>query len=155
MARFKATVTEDIDGNRLLVKSENGGRINLAMATSGDSPQFVSTGNLEEGQEVTVVIKDSPSWIVEAGSEIKTGDEIGVGEGGTAIASDDGFGYAVNDAEEGELVEVIRQGLGGSKGPKGDQGPEGPQGPKGDPGEDAEPQFTSEEVEAIKALINE
>lgn len=42
----------------------------------------------------------------------------------------------------------------GPKGDKGDQGPQGPQGPKGDPGKDAKPQFTEEEVAALKALIS-
>lgn len=47
----------------------------------------------------------------------------------------------------------------GSQGPKGDPGNDGAQGPKGEPGEqgppgkDAESQFTTEEVAALKALI--
>ena len=32
-------------------------------------------------------------------------------------------------------------------------GPQGPKGDKGEPGKDAEPQFTEEEVAALKALI--
>ena len=57
-----------------------------------------------------------------------------------------------------EGVESI-QGEQGPQGPEGPRGPEGPQGPKGDtgeqgpPGKDAEPQFTEEEVAALKALI--
>ena len=52
----------------------------------------------------------------------------------------------------------------GPKGDKGDAGPagkdgadgeKGPKGDKGEPGKDAEPQFTEEEVAALKALIEE
>lgn len=35
------------------------------------------------------------------------------------------------------------------------QGKQGPKGAKGNPGKDAEPQFTEEEVIALKALIEE
>ncbi|GIO25094.1 hypothetical protein [Oceanobacillus sp. J11TS1] len=50
-------------------------------------------------------------------------------------------------------VESIK-GEPGPQGPKGDKGDRGPQGPKGDPGQNAEPQFTEEEVAALKALIS-
>src|SRR5690625_5229174 len=52
----------------------------------------------------------------------------------------------------------------GPKGDKGDAGPagrdgtdgeKGAKGDKGEPGKDAEPQFTEEEVTALKALIEE
>lgn len=55
-----------------------------------------------------------------------------------------------------ELIDGV-EGPRGPQGPKGDpgaNGKDGAQGPKGDPGKDAEPQFTEEEVAALKALIS-
>ena len=45
------------------------------------------------------------------------------------------------------------QGPKGDKGEPGADGAKGPKGDKGEPGKDAEPQFTEEEVAALKALI--
>jgi len=143
MTRFKATVSEDIQANRLMVKSNSKGIFGLSVAKSGDTPEFRSTGKLKEGQEVTVTVKDNISWDVEAGEDIDPGANVGVGEGGTVVASGDSFGYAVKSAKTGEVVEIVRVSSGGSgeKGPKGDTGPQGPagkdgaQGPKGDKGE--------------------
>src|SRR5690625_1506297 len=59
--------------------------------------------------------------------------------------------------DESELTH----GLQGPKGDKGEPGADGAKGPKGDKGDtgpagkDAEPQFTEEEVAALKALIEE
>ena len=47
------------------------------------------------------------------------------------------------------------QGPKGDKGEPGADGAKGPKGDKGEPGKDAEPQFTEEEVAALKALIEE
>jgi len=144
MAKFKAIVSEDIEANRLMVKSRNRGLFGLSVAQSGDTPEFRSTGKLKGGQEVTVTIKDAISWDVEAGEDITAGADVGVGEGGTVVESEDSFGYAIKSAKTGEVVEVVRVSSGsggaGEKGPKGDVGPQGPagkdgaQGPKGEPG---------------------
>src|SRR5690625_7987485 len=72
MTRFKATVSEDVEANRLMVKSVSEGLIGLSIAQPGDTPEFRSTGKLLEGQEVTVTIKGANSWNIEAG-----GDKIG------------------------------------------------------------------------------
>src|SRR5690625_525804 len=137
MTKFKATISEDIEANRLMVRSENGGSFVLTVAQSGDAPQFRSTGKLTEGQEVTVTIKDDIAWNVEAGGDIEAGADVGVGEGGTAVESDDSFGYATHSTEVGSVVEVVRTSSGGGageKGPRGDAGPVGRQGPAGDAG---------------------
>src|SRR5690625_1755498 len=128
MAKFKALVSEDIEANRLMVKSRARGLFGLSVAKSGDIPAFRSTGKLQEGQEVTVTIKDAISWDVEAGEDITAGADVGVGEGGTVVESDDSFGYAIKSVEAGDVVEVVRTTSGGGvgeKGPTGDPGPDG------------------------------
>src|SRR5690625_1823525 len=108
MTTFKATVSEDIESNRLMVKSRTMSLFGLSAARPGDTPEFRSTGKLLEGQEVTVTIKGAISWDVEAGEEITAGADVGVGEGGTAVESEDSFGYATHSANAGEAVEVVR-----------------------------------------------
>src|SRR5690625_2156985 len=141
MAKFKAVVSENIEANRLMVKSRSRGLFGLSDAQSGDTPEFRSTGKLKEGQEVTVTIKDAISWEVEAGEEITAGADVGVGEGGTVVESDDRSTHAIKSVKTGEVVVVVRIsscGTGG-KGPTGDPGPTGKPGPDGDPGPDGKP----------------
>lgn len=76
-------------------------------------------------------------------------------DGNTPITAD-----SLNHIEEG-IAKKAKQ---GPEGPKGEQGPEGkagptgkegPQGKTGPAGKDAEQQFTADEVDQIKALIEE
>lgn len=70
-------------------------------------------------------------------------------------------GANLNHLEEGIVEAHERAMTPGPAGPQGDAGPAGPKGDKGDKGDtgergpagaDAEPQFTEEEVQALKAL---
>lgn len=70
--------------------------------------------------------------------------------------------FATGMKPTGEDFSALIDGVEGPQGPKGSDGKDGVQGPKGDPGKDgeqgppgkdAEPQFTEEEVAALKALI--
>src|SRR5690625_4241431 len=106
MTRFKATVSEDVEANRLMVKSVSEGLIGLSIAQPGDTPEFRSTGKLLEGQEVTVTIKGANSWNIEAGGDIEAGADVGVGDDGMAIESEDSFGYATRSASAGDKIEV-------------------------------------------------
>lgn len=49
----------------------------------------------------------------------------------------------------------IEQGIADIELQEGPPGPKGDKGDKGNPGKDAEPQFTAEEVTALKALVAE
>lgn len=141
MVTFKATVTEDIEANRLMVKSNSKGLFGLSAAKAGDAPEFRSTGKLTEGQEVTVTIKDAISWDVEAGEAITAGANVGIGVGGTAVESEVSFGYATHSAEAGEVVSVVRVSSGGGageKGPTGDKGATGTAGATGGKGPDGD-----------------
>lgn len=159
MRDFKALVKEDVPGNRLLsIKSETQsgeGVLILAVTEPGGTPDFRSTGELKKDTEVFVTMKNDPVWNVEAGEDLTAGTNVAAGENGVVVAGD-GFGYVAESVKAGEIAKVVRKGGAGERGPRGPQGPEGPQGPKGpkgDPGKDAEPQFTADEVSALKGLI--
>lgn len=77
--------------------------------------------------------------IVDAVKEVRTNvDEIELTPGPKGDKGDKG--------DKGEPGADGKDGADGAKGAKGD---------KGDPGKDAEPQFTEEEVTALKALVAE
>ena len=57
------------------------------------------------------------------------------------------------EGPKGEKGDPREQGPKGDKGDKGEPGADGKDGAQGPPGKDAEPQFTEEEVTALKAMI--
>lgn len=89
-----------------------------------------------EGAETHV---EDHNAIVDAVKEVRANvDEIELTPGPKGDKGDKG--------DKGEPGADGKDGADGAKGAKGD---------KGDPGKDAEPQFTEEEVAALKALIEE
>src|SRR5699024_10739894 len=123
-------------------KTEEDDRIRIRLAKEGETPDFVSTDDLEEGKEITVTITNKTSWAVEAGESIRSGVSVGIGEGGKLVEAVDGsvpkIGCSITNGSEGEVIKYIRNVSGGGKGepgPKGDPGEPGPKGDKGDPGE--------------------
>jgi Head fiber protein/Collagen triple helix repeat (20 copies) len=167
MSTFKAIVNQDVVANRLLSLAGNdGGVVSLSVTEPGAIPEFVSTGSLSAGQEVTVTMRDKPIWNVQAGEDLSAGTHVVVGQAGTVVAATDGegIGYVAEDVATDGIASLVRkvsgipgpqgpQGPQGETGPEGTQGETGPQGPKGDPGQNAEPQFTGEQVTALLALI--
>lgn len=157
MATFKASVKEDVKVRRLLSLVGGNGIPELSITEEGGSPEFVSTTELKADTEVDVSMKNNPVWSVEAGEDLSAGTYVEVGADGVIVASDSsGIGYVAEAVKEGEIAKLVRSSSGG------EQGPRGPAGPKGNPGEDgkdgadgkdAENQFTADEVEALKALI--
>ncbi|WHX35273.1 head fiber protein [Paenibacillus polymyxa] len=141
MSKFTAVVTEDVAANRLLSKTVGAEGITLAATTAGGTPDFRSTGTLKKDDVITVIINNSPAWLVEAGEDIAAGATVAAGAGGVVVASETGFGYVAKEVKAGELASVIRSTTGGGAGqpgPKGDKGatgPTGPAGPKGDKGD--------------------
>lgn len=153
MSQFKALVTEDVGANRLLSLTGGNGVPQISITEVGGNPDFRSTGALEAETEVTVTLKNSPVWQVEAGEDLSAGQYVEVGENGVIVASEStGIGYVAEAVEAGEVAKLVRQASGGS-GEQGPRGPEGPQGPKGNKGDPGDNQFTADEVEALKALI--
>lgn len=156
MSTFKALVTENVAANRLLSLSGGNGVPQISITTAGGTPDFRSTGELTADTEITVTLKNSPVWQVEAGEDLSAGAYVEVGESGVIVASEStGIGYVAEAVEVGGAAKLVRQASGGS-GEQGPRGPEGPQGPKGDKGDKGDPgdnQFTADEVAALKALI--
>lgn len=138
MVKFNAVAYEDIPKNRIVVltvsgKTEEDDRIRIRLAKQGETPDFVSTNDLEEGAEVTVSITNKTSWKVEAGEDIRSGVSVGIAEGGKLIEAVDGkvpqIGYSIHSAKSGDVIEYIRN-------VKSGKGERGPKGSKGDPGKD-------------------
>lgn len=145
--RMKAIAQGAIPKNRLLVlegTNEDGSKAVIRLANAGENAHFISKQDIEDGQEVTITIKGNPIWAAEAGGEISVGDIVAVSDDGKVVADNDGSGYAVEAAEEGDLVHFVRGGVPGPQGPPGPEGPQGPQGPKGDKGDPGEPGFPTE-----------
>lgn len=137
MVKFTAKVTEAISGNRLLTLSEEKEMPEVSVASAGSIPDLRSTGNLEEGQEVTVTIKDETVWEVEAGENLNAGASVEIGDGGVVVSSSGGgFGYVSEAVEAGEVAKVVRRAGGGAAGPAGPAGPKGDKGDKGNKGND-------------------
>ncbi|GGP07287.1 hypothetical protein [Oceanobacillus neutriphilus] len=165
MSTFKALVTEDVKANRLLSLSGGNGIPQISITEAGGIPDFRSSGELEADTEVTVTLKNSPVWDVEAGEDLSAGEYVEVGEGGVLVASEEaGIGYITEAVEAGEVAQLVRQSGGGVQGPPGPKGDpftyddfttEQLESLKGDPGEDAEPQFTQAQVDALLALIDD
>lgn len=103
------------------VKSNRALKISVAVDTGENYlqyaenayPMFVSLKDIEEDTPVTILIKNDPVWKIEAGAKVRAGQNVYVGEEGRVFERDGDypsqlFGYVVNDAEEGEIVEVVR-----------------------------------------------
>lgn len=122
MTTFKAKVVDNIPANRLVGLGgvnrvgdleEGWETIYLILAELGWIPDFVSTGELEEGQEVTITIKNSPTWTVEASERIPAGTLVQCDVDGRVknYSTKDGsyIGYTTHSAKEGELVTFVRK----------------------------------------------
>lgn len=122
MTTLKAKVVENIPANRLVglggINSagdfeEGWETIYLKPAELGWIPDFVSTGELEKGQEVTVTIKNNPIWTAEASEGIPAGTLVQCDVDGRVknYKPKDGsyIGYTTHSAEEGELVTFVRK----------------------------------------------
>lgn len=164
MTKMKAIAQGAIPKNRLLVlegTTEDGSKAIIRLANAGESADFMSKQDIEDGQEVTITIKGNPVWAAEAGGEIVVGDMVGTSEDGKVVADASGSGYAVQTAAEGDLARFVRgssgvpgpQGPAGPKGDKGDPGDPGPKGDKGDPGFPTEQEW-NDLVARVEALEN-
>src|SRR5699024_9686110 len=104
-----------------------------------------------EGAETHVEDHNS---VYDAIKEVRTNvDEIELTPGPKGDKGD--AGPAGKDGADGEKGAKGDKGEPGPAGKDGADGEKGPKGDKGEPGKDAEPQFTEEEVAALKALIEE
>lgn len=145
MTKFRAVMSADVAENRLLVKSVTDGEITLDIAVEGDTPDFATTTKLAKDDVVVVSITGKQTLRAEASEAITKGDTVGVGADGTVVKSDSGFGYAVTNAEDGEVVAIVRNASAGAKGERGERGEKGD---KGDPF--TYDDFTAEQLDSLK-----
>lgn len=104
--------------NRIMKYDENG---NVVLATAGtDIPvgiaiieagyndiSGVESGKANPGERVDILVKDM--GVVLAGGTIKKGQEVAAGADGMAVAAAGGdyvLGFALDNAEAGEFVEI-------------------------------------------------
>lgn len=112
--QVKAKVVGDIPANRLLWlgTSEDGETMVVKLPDEGGYPvDLVSTKPLEDGEEVTVTITDNKIWRVEAGREVKPGDNVYCGEDGRLTIDKNylhSIGYVLDAGEEGDIVRMVR-----------------------------------------------
>src|SRR5699024_5447905 len=87
--------------------------IYLQTGKLGEVPDLVSTGDLEEGTETTVTIRNNPIWEVEAAQELPAGTLVQCDSDGRVktYRPDDGsyVGFTTHSAEEGQTVSIVRK----------------------------------------------
>ncbi|WZY01594.1 head fiber protein [Bacillus sp. FSL W7-1360] len=142
MAQFRALIKEDVPSNRLLVIAGGEGKVEVALATVGSTPDFHSKRTFEANQEVIVTIKNEAIWEIEAGEDLTAGTSVQVGNGGVLVSAENsGIGYVAESAKSGEVVKLVRRAAGGSgeQGPPGKDGKDGKDGRNGTDGQDGAP----------------
>lgn len=114
MTKIKAVVSGDIPAHRLLwiYASEDGTEMRIGLPKErGNYVDFVSTGELKDGQEVVISISGNPIWTVEAATEINVGSNVSAnvdGRIGQYTSSPIRIGYALDAGTEGDLIRIVR-----------------------------------------------
>src|SRR5690606_27172519 len=86
--------------------------IYLRLAREEELPDFVTTRALTAGETVTVEIKGSPYWTVEAAEDIWAGTLVTTAADGRLQTFKNGvqyIGYSTHSAKAGELVTFVRK----------------------------------------------
>ena len=114
--RFKAIVKGNIPANRLvtLAGRTDEGVILVELANRTAAADFVSTGDLTDGQEINVTLKDGLRfWEVEAEIDLLAGQWVSVGTDGKAHHrvgnTRENVGITLNSAKAGEIAKVLRR----------------------------------------------
>src|SRR5690606_11657059 len=84
----------------------------LRLAREEELPDHVATGALTAGETVTVEIKGSPYWTVEAAEDIWAGTLVTTAADGKLQIFKGGvqyIGYSTHSAKAGELVTFVRK----------------------------------------------
>jgi len=114
-AQIKAVVSGDIPAHRLLwlLSSEDGETLRIGLPyLEGYPVDFVSTRDLQDGEEVTVTIKGDPIWLVEAGQALRPGQNVCNDTTGRLVSTSPNrlhsVGYVLEAAQEGDIVRLVR-----------------------------------------------
>ena len=114
MTKITAKVVGNIPAHRLLWLYGNdvGDEMLIGLPKErGNYVDFVSTGELQDGQEVTVNIANNPIWTVEASTPITIGANVAAntdGRVGAYTSAPVRIGYSLDRANPGELVRIVR-----------------------------------------------
>src|SRR5690625_2088180 len=120
MTTFRAQVIQNIPANRLVALAGMGSvdnreydKIYLKKSELGWIPDFVTSVDLEEGQEVDVVIKRNPIWNVESAQHLPAGTLV-MCDGEARVKSynpsqGNHIGYTTHEVEAGEVVSIVRK----------------------------------------------
>src|SRR5690625_5257792 len=122
MTRFNAKVVEDIPAHRLIAlgginrdgnPEEGWETVYLILSDKGWIPDMVSTGNLNNGEIVSVTINNNPIWKVEAAADLPAGTLVQSTEDGRVkhYVPDDGnhIGYTTHSVKAGDVVTIVRK----------------------------------------------
>ncbi|MBW8350775.1 hypothetical protein K0H71_15165 [Bacillus sp. IITD106] len=120
MTSFQAQVIQNIPANRLVALAGMGSvdnreydKIYLKKSELGWLPDFVTSVDLEEGQEVGVVIRNNPIWDVEAAQRLPAGTLVMCDEEGRVKSYNPSqgnhIGYTTHEVEAGEVVSIVRK----------------------------------------------
>lgn len=123
--KVKAIAFEDIPAKRMMwmvgigtVPDRDPKNIYIGIAKNDGIPDFVSTRDITENEEVIIAIPDEDIWEVEASEEIWAGTQLASTNDGTVknYTTSDTFqvGYSLNHALPGEIVKVARRKKGAS-----------------------------------------
>lgn len=114
MTSVKATVVGDIPAHRLLwlYGSDDGQDMKIGLPKErGNYVDFVTSVALQDGQEVTINIKNNPVWLVEAATRIDVGANVAAntdGRVGAYTSAPIRIGYSLDYGEAGDLVRIVR-----------------------------------------------
>ena|SRR5690625_1332020 len=120
MTSFQAQVIQNIPANRLVALAGMGSvdnreydKIYLKKSELGWIPDFVTSVDLEEGQEVDVIIRNNPIWDVEAAQRLPAGTLVMCDEEGRVKSYNPSqgnhIGYTTHEVEAGEVVSIVRK----------------------------------------------
>ncbi|AYJ76464.1 putative head fiber protein [Bacillus phage BSP2] len=110
MVSFTARAKSNVMAYRLLAYSQGDDIIEISHAAENTIPDYVAVKDVDKGDLTQVNMYPLAAWQVIAGSDIKVGDNLTTGTDGTAVPTDDPsvvFGYAVEEAQEGQLVTLV------------------------------------------------
>jgi len=116
---MKAKVVGDIPANRLIILTrpkEDPDMVHIKVSGELNSPEFVSTRDLKNGEIVEISLTAKKIWEVEVGENIEAGVPVVSGKGGKIVRDIRGnkenpawVGYTVEAGEEGDVVKIVRR----------------------------------------------
>lgn len=116
---IKAKVVGDIPKNRLIILTrpeEDSDIVHIRLSGELNSPEFVSTRDLKNGEIVNISITTKRIWEVQAGEKLEAGVPVVSGKDGKIVRDIRGnkenpawIGYTAESGKEGDIVKMVRR----------------------------------------------